>query len=171
MDIEEQIKWTLDTGTRVQERAQFYSLTLSFTLLALSVQTANISDDKFIAISESIGAIALLISGLAGLWRLLNIPLHYKIQVMLLGLDKIIEEEERDLNHIKQTKNIESILKKYTDDEGKDSKYYVAKRNKLSRNLKILMIFHKYSLLAGIITLMISRLFYPTYKTLYGCTI
>lgn len=173
MDRTNDKKWDLETGARVQERAQFYSLTLSFTLLALAVQSTDISGDKYRAIFESLGTIALLISGLAGLWRALEIPAIYKIQVHLHSLNENIDDA-KDIKEKGAPLIYSPLLEKsfkideYIEEHENGIQHFVAMKKKLECKLSIFMNLHKYSLVIGILALMASRVFLPAYKALFG---
>lgn len=66
-----------DVAIRIQEKFHFYLVGLSFTVLALSIQTVE-SDRVLVSdISELVGWVLLLISGLAGLARLESVPRAY----------------------------------------------------------------------------------------------
>lgn len=58
-----------------QEKFEFYLLSLVFTLLALSVQTAKFGTSVVFDVLEIAGWACLLISGIAGLWRMETNPL------------------------------------------------------------------------------------------------
>ena len=61
------IHW--EAGQRIQERHESYLLTLTFTLLALAVQSASFGAIFWRNNIELLGWISLLVSGLAGLSR------------------------------------------------------------------------------------------------------
>lgn len=172
-DGTEDRKWDLETGPRVQERAQFYSLTLSFTLLALAVQSAEISDDELLAVLESFGALALLISGLSGLWRALDIPGLYKIQVHLRSLHENLDDakeiEEKGAPLIYSPLLEKSFkIDGYIDEHDKNVRHFVEKTKKLESKLSTFVWFHRYGLLTGILVIMAARVFVPTYRVFYG---
>ena|ERR1017187_3553235 len=62
-------------GMQLQEKFELYLLGLIFTVLALAVQTAKFDNINIIAAYfELVSWVALLISGLVGLWRMELIP-------------------------------------------------------------------------------------------------
>jgi len=69
-----------EIAQRGQEKFQFYFLALTFTILGLSIQTAEFGGEKFVATFEVLGWFSLLLSGLAGLsfveW---NPEIRYKL--------------------------------------------------------------------------------------------
>ena len=64
-------------GVRLQNRFDFYAVALAFTLLGLSVQTARFGQGHWADCLELLGWVALLISALAGLWRLEKSPGYF----------------------------------------------------------------------------------------------
>lgn len=171
MNKDDNQKWDLETAARVQERAQFYSLTLAFTLLALSIQTIDISDDKIVAILESIAVLALLVSGLTGLWRALEIPAIYKIQIHLHSLNANIEEG-KEIKAQGAPLIYSPLLEKsfkvdeYIEDHKNGVKHFVSEKKKIESKLAVYMRLHKYCLLIGIVFIMFSRVFVPAVKAL-----
>ena len=171
MKNNENQQWDLDTAARVQERAQFYSLTLAFTLLALSIQTIDISGDKVIAILESAAILALLVSGLTGLWRALEIPAIYKIQIHLHSLTENVTDGKNikaqgapliySPLHEKSFK-----VDEYIEENEKGVKHFLGKKDQVESKLAVYMGFHKYCLLLGILLIMFSRVFVPAIKVL-----
>lgn len=61
---------------QTQEKFELYLLSLVFTLLALAIQTAIFGPSIAKSILELFAWLCLLISGLAGLWRLQWVPVH-----------------------------------------------------------------------------------------------
>lgn len=59
---------------QTQEKFEFYLLSLVFTLLALAIQTASFGTSLLKNALELSGWLCLLVSGLAGLWRLQWVP-------------------------------------------------------------------------------------------------
>src|SRR5438477_153548 len=53
-----------------QEKFEFYLISLVFTLLALSIQTAKFGAFAIGDVFELVGWLGLLVSGVAGLWRI-----------------------------------------------------------------------------------------------------
>ena len=63
-----------EVAAQAQEKFHFYLVGLVFTLLALSVQTEKFVGPALDDALEVGGWIALLCSGIAGLWRLEYVP-------------------------------------------------------------------------------------------------
>lgn len=65
-------------GIQLQEKLEFYFLGLIFTILALAVQTAKFDNINIVAACLELSSwVALLISGLVGLWRMEWIPIAH----------------------------------------------------------------------------------------------
>ena len=80
-----------------QEKFEFYLVSLVFTLLALSIQTAEFGSSRFADAFEILGWLTLSISGIAGLSRLEYIPL-------IRGKVAIKDDFEQNINQIKELK-------------------------------------------------------------------
>lgn len=65
-----------EIAQKTQEKFEFYVISLVFTLLALSIQTAKFGEIVAADTLELLGWLFLLISGIAGLWRLEYIPVE-----------------------------------------------------------------------------------------------
>jgi len=65
-----------EIAQKTQEKFEFYVISLVFTLLALSIQTAKFGDFVVADTLELLGWLCLLISGISGLWRLEYIPVE-----------------------------------------------------------------------------------------------
>ena len=69
-------------GSQFQSRLEFYFffLGLTFTILALSIQTSNLTTNPFVTIFELMSWVSLLVAGLIGLSRLFWFPTLYNIE-------------------------------------------------------------------------------------------
>ena len=79
---------------KLQEKFEFYLIALVFTVLALAVQTVEFGNNLFSDITELLGWLALLLSGLAGLIRLEIFPVAYNKHAILKDLEQEIFEYE-----------------------------------------------------------------------------
>lgn len=173
MDKRDHKQWDFEAGSRIQERGQFYSVTLAFTLLALTVQSAQLTGSPIEAALEALGTLSLIISGGAGLWRIFKIPGLYKIDVHIHSLQENIDDA-----HAARA-NGESViwsplLQKrfdvdyYIDEHDKGIAHFRDKQGKLERNLSCAMHLHKISLLAGVLVIAISRVLHPAAAILWS---
>lgn len=83
----------LTMAAETQQKFQFYLLTLTFGVLALSIQTVASAAPLTAQCAELIGWIGLLTSGAIGLWRLELTPQAYK----LMGLQDQASGRAHDL--------------------------------------------------------------------------
>jgi len=67
-------------GTKFQSKVEFYFLGLTFTILALSIQTAELDSNLISTMIELISWISMLLAGLIGLSRIFWIPTLYNIE-------------------------------------------------------------------------------------------
>lgn len=88
-------KSEMEIAHQTQEKFEFYLLSLVFTLLALSVQTAKFGDNIIPTIFELSGWLFLLISGLFGLWRIEYLSVE---RVKLVKLDELHDQ----INEVKR---------------------------------------------------------------------
>ena len=80
----------------VQEKFEFYMLSLTFTLLALSVQSASFGNNLASDILELIGWCLLLISGVIGIFRLEMVP----VALRYYAVQSEAEVDEADLKKV-----------------------------------------------------------------------
>lgn len=69
----------LDISRRVQEKFEFYFLSLTFIVLGLCIQTSEFGDSVLTDSLELISWVCLFIAGLSGLSRMHWVPLAYKV--------------------------------------------------------------------------------------------
>lgn len=163
MSSDELVKVDLEAGQRIQERVQFYFLTLTFTLLALSIQTALFSDNPVQIASELLGWAAFIISGVAGLHRMTQLPIYFKISVKQNALQQnLLNAEEqkyiRGQSRIwsSQTREFYDI-NEYIVEHVNGIKAFDERIKKLDKRLKPIISTHRICLLLGIILIAFSR--------------
>lgn len=153
---------------QTQEKFEFYLLSLVFTLLALSIQTAKFGIAVPADVLELVGWFLLLISGVAGLWRMEWIPIIrlklaqksefvdeiFKLkEVQLQGQQEILVMKDGSRQPIPQRienrENAVKILNPYIE--------------KLERHSNIKYVLHRYGFLLGIISIACARAYVPTF--------
>ena len=75
-----------------QEKFDFYVLGLVFTLLALSIQTADLGKYAVADVFELLGWVCLFVAGLSGLWRLEYRPVQRVKQLKLEELEQYLSD-------------------------------------------------------------------------------
>lgn len=173
MNFEENGRRDLESVQRIQERIQFYYLTLTFTMLALAIETYKPGIYKTSSVVELISWLFLLISGLLGLYRMRMIPKYYKLSVhqnMLRWNIKDAQElklkGEKQL-YLQEKKKVFDI-DMYIEENGKGIEYLEKKEKELTRHLKPFIRIHEVGLMLGIFMLAFGR----AYETIVGilCT-
>lgn len=90
----------LDVSRRIQEKFEFYFLSLTFIILALSIQTAKFGPHAISNGLELLGWISLFISGMAGLSRMRWTPSLYKVKHEIIRRERQRDEaKRRESNH------------------------------------------------------------------------
>jgi len=89
----------LDISRRIQEKFEFYFLSLTFIILGLSIQTSEFGTYIISDSLELLAWISLFISGMSGLSRMRWVPSLYKVK------DEIIRRE-RYRDDAKQRKSV-----------------------------------------------------------------
>ncbi len=100
----------LDVSIRVQEKFEFYFLSLTFVILGLSIQTSTFGASVVSDGLELLAWISFFISGLCGLSRMQWVPSLYKVK------DEIITRER----YHAEAKRRESVGETYVIQEGKE---------------------------------------------------
>jgi len=95
MDIDPNTSLSIE----IQQKFEFYFIALIFTLLALAVQSGEFGSNPYSDISEIVGWLFLLISGLFGLSRLEWLPVAYKIHAKIGSFEKDIKDCNEMLNN------------------------------------------------------------------------
>lgn len=152
---------------KTQEKFEFYIISLVFTLLALSIQTAKFGSSVTADTLELSGWFALLVSGISGLWRMEFIPVQRIKMAQRDDLEKkIYELKELQLKGVKEayvlqtdsSQPLEQRKKNYQD--GIEALDPLIK--KLDRHNMVKYYTHRYSLVIGVFLLVVARGFIPT---------
>ena len=166
-----------EIAQKTQERFEFYIIALVFTLLALSIQTAEFGSSAISDSFELLGWISLVLSGIAGLWRMEFVPIERMKLVQRDELqNKIFELKELQLKganevYVLETQSnqaIEERIKNYR--EGLVVLESLIK--KFERRNMVKYYIHRYLFVAGVLSIVISRGFIPAQgliERLGGC--
>ena len=73
-------KSNLDVSMRIQEKFEFYFLSLTFIILGLAVQTSKFGSSKISDIFELLAWILFFIAGIEGLSRMRWAPSLYRVK-------------------------------------------------------------------------------------------
>jgi hypothetical protein len=85
----------LDVSVRIQEKFEFYFLSLTFIILGLSIQTSKFGAYAISDVLELLGWISLFISGMAGLSRMRWAPSLYKVKDEIIRRERYRDEGKR----------------------------------------------------------------------------
>jgi len=151
---------------QTQEKFEFYLLSLVFTLLAASIQTAKFGTSMFADLMELLGWICLLVAGLAGLLRMEIVPLaraNHARQV----------EAERDIERIRSEPQIQSGEQRVRlDDVLRDKQKYVAELKAVVKKQEAQLFpryrIHKWAFFGGVTAVAIARAWPPLHSLLCG---
>ncbi len=160
-----------------QEKFEFYILSLVFTLLALSIQTSKFGEFAVGDVFELLGWFCLLVSGIAGLWRLEFVPVERMKMVQKEEFEnKIFELKQLQMKGVDQvfvleTNSNESIPDRIQSfQEAVDALGPLIKRLGRSNLRKYYV--HRYLFVAALACLLVSRSYGPTTNlihTVLGC--
>jgi hypothetical protein len=152
----------IDLAIQVQQKFEFYFLALVFTLLGLSVQTSTITGG-WQGFFEIASLVTLLVSGIAGLLRLEQVPRFYELIGNLqegknrlgilnkgLGGGTVLSPSDKQWSKedlVKEKSRGEQYILKTEEEQNKEMKQLVRKYS-----------MHKWCFVAGICLLLISRI-------------
>jgi len=149
---------------RYQQAFDLYFLGLTFTVLALSIQTASFGEYASLDSLELLAWLLLLLSGLSGIHRGLWKPNLFNCFSMKPELDKQIQNA-RSQHHDAQEAGLEreqvqNLFRKMKEAEkiGKMTHQVI---EDLVKKEETSLIIQKYCFMAGIITLVIARAYLP----------
>jgi len=145
-----------------QEKFEFYLLSLVFTLLALSVQSAKFGSSTLVDTLELSGWVSLLISGIAGLWHMESSPI---IRVKMAQKQEFAEyiSQMKELQLKGQTKIIllETSSEESIADLIKNRQHAINVLGPFIKNLEwynyIKYDAHRYGFVLGVVLVVIAR--------------
>ena len=85
----------IDVAIRIQEKFEFYFLSLTFVILGLSIQTSKFGAHPIPDSLELLGWISLFVSGTAGLSRMRWAPVLYKVKHEIIKRELYRDEAKR----------------------------------------------------------------------------
>ncbi len=85
----------LDVSIRIQEKYEFYFLSLTFIILGLSIQTSKFGAYEISDGLELLGWISLFVAGMAGLSRMRWAPSLYKVKDEIIRRERYRDEAKR----------------------------------------------------------------------------
>ena len=162
-----------EVAQRSQEKFEFYLIGLVFTLLALSIQTAVFGQSRVADACELMGWVSLVVSGIAGLWRLEYIPII---------LEKIAIKDEYDehiaaLRKLKLEGAAEVFVLEAQSNQAIDDRLAQYERGvtvldpvitKLEKHGFVKYNIHRYTFVAGVALLVFARAYVPMKQLAFG---
>ena len=89
----------IDVAIRIQEKFEFYFLSLTFIILGLSIQTSHFGVHAISDGLELLGWISLFVSGMAGLSRMRWAPFLYGVKDAIIRRERVRDDaKRRELN-------------------------------------------------------------------------
>jgi hypothetical protein len=160
----------IEYARTLQEKYEYYIAGLTFTLLALSIQTAKLGTEKAQIIFELFGWCLLLVSGIIALLRFRMQPVAHK-NYALLDREKLRVKEyklaqsngttEALLQETNQTVPLEKLIQDIEDSIKRNEPKLVAIEDTLINQHR----WHLWLFVIGFVSVMLSRAYIPL-KTL-----
>ncbi|MDT8310548.1 MAG: hypothetical protein RQ732_03785 [Methylophaga sp.] len=149
-----------------QEKFNFYLISLVFTLLALSIQTAEFGNYIFSDFAELLGWACLLVSGVVGLSRIEYLPVErVKLAQKTEYEDRAIQAKELQLKGERELHVIQTGQKQSLDERIANSENAIEILNPLIQKLQyengVKYMIHRYTFIIGISLIVVSRSFSP----------
>ena len=132
-----------------QEKFQLYFVSLVFTLLALSIQSARFGLNVVSDCAELIGWLALLVCGLATLWYLELVPFGFKYLQ-----DK---EEYAELDRLRVAAKVRAGASPSIEDRQRDVAAIDSRIAQLDRSLAVRYTTARWSFLLGVLAVVVAR--------------
>ncbi len=161
-------------AVNTQEKFEFYVISLVFTLLAVSIQTAEFNFSKVSDSFELAGWAALLISGIFGLWRVEYLPdqrlkLDQKsdLQAEIYEYKKL-QMEGKSSVFVLDTHSDQNIDDRIVNlQQGVDALSSILTKLEKTNMLKYSI--HRVSFLIGVVCIVIARAYDPAKNIMAGC--
>ena len=145
----------IEYSRSLQEKYEYYLIALTFTLLALSIQTGAFSEDLVATFFELLGWASLLISGFIGLLRLEMQPVaHKNFAKLYVEKGKLSVLENQQLTGIGAVDEEVEIKKEWID---------INEPNLLELEARLIKQYHwhKWLFFGGVLAIVISRAYSP----------
>ena len=151
-----------------QQKFLFYLLGLTFTILALSIQTSSFGKFYFADLAELSAWLCLLVSGLLGLSRIEWSSVFYFLSSEKSGIDGRISSAEKysfRSRFVKVLETGENIpIENFIDNEKDRRELYHKKIESIQLRQQVKSIIQKILFLLGLICIIISRAYIPVDK-------
>jgi len=157
----------LDVSMRIQEKFEFYFLSLTFIILGLSIQTSKFGTHAISDGLELLGWIFLFISGMAGLSRMRWAPSLYRVKHQIIRRERNRDEAKRRESNgetyvIQGEKQIP--IGDFIGDVSQGVKEVEDEMSKLETKNNLKYWLHVYGFTFGLLFLMGSRGYEPTVR-------
>ena len=148
----------LEHSIQIQQKFEFYFLALVFTILGLSIQTAQLSF-WLQGILEIAGWLLLLTSGLVGLSRMEWIPVAYKGHSELVRRRAFLQGANTGRSLMSESGQImsDAEARQFVKDVEDSIKEAEPRMERIKRRHETKTFIHKWFFVAGVALLMISR--------------
>lgn len=162
-----------EIAQKQQEKFEFYLISLVFTLLALSIQSATFGVSNVADCIELLGWVCLLVSGIAGLWRLEYLSVErVKLVQKEEYKDKVIEMQQLLQNGVKELHVVENNAAQSVSERMQEYQHAVDVLGPVVENLEKSNLrkysVHRYSFVVAVGALVLSRAYIPASNLLRG---
>jgi hypothetical protein len=161
----------IDVAIRIQEKFDFYFLSLTFIILGLSIQTSKFGVHAISDGLELLGWISLFVSGMAGLSRMRWAPFLYKVKDAIMRREWVRDDaKRRELNgETRAIRGEEEIsIGDFIADVSQGVKEVEDQLSRLETKNKLKYSLHVYGFTFGLVFLMGSRGYEPAVRFV-GC--
>lgn len=161
----------MDVAIRIQEKFEFYFLSLTFIILALSIQTSKFGVHAISDGLELLCWMSLFVSGIAGLSRMRGAPFLYKVKDAIIRRERDRDDaKRRELNgETRAIRGEEEIsMGDFIADVSQGVKEVEDQLSKLETKNNLKYSLHVYGFTFGLLFLMGSRGYEPAVRFV-GC--